>query len=157
MKIIKKIALAVLIVLIAMQFYRPKKNSTQGNHTITFITETNPSPEIKKLLESSCYNCHSNNTKYPWYNDIAPISYWLANHIKEGKGHLNFSEWEGYSSKKKDHKLEEVIEVMDEEVMPLREYTWTHKEAKLLNDQRSSIIEWAKRTRVLYQLNQQPQ
>ncbi len=157
MKIIKKIALAVLVVLIAMQFYRPKKNSAQGNHTTTFIIETNPSPEIKKLLESSCYDCHSNNTKYPWYNDIAPVSYWLANHIKDGKGHLNFSEWQGYSSKKKDHKLEAVIEVMEEAVMPLKEYTWTHKENMLSDDQRSSIVEWAKRTRVLYQLNQQPQ
>jgi hypothetical protein len=157
MKIIKKIALAVLLVLIAMQFYRPKKNSAQGNHTATFIIETNPSPEIKKLLESSCYACHSNNTTYPWYNNVAPISFWLSNHINHGKEHLNFSEWEGYTAKKKDHKLEEVIEVMEEALMPLREYTWTHKEAILLDDQRGSIVEWAKRTRVLYQLNQQPQ
>lgn len=157
MKIIKKIALAALVVLIAMQFYRPKKNSAQGNHTAIFLLETNPSQDVKALLKNVCYNCHSNNTTYPWYNNVAPISFWLSNHINNGKEHLNFSEWEGYTAKKKDYKLEEVIEVMEEAVMPLREYTWTHKEAILLDDQRSSIVEWAERTRVLYQLNQQPQ
>lgn len=157
MKIIKKIALTVLVVLIAMQFYRPKKNSAQGNHTAIFLLEANPSQDVKALLENVCYNCHSNNTTYPWYNNVAPISFWLSNHINNGKEHLNFSEWEGYTAKKKDHKLEEVIEVMEEALMPLREYTWSHKEAILSDDQRSSIIEWAKRTRVLYQLNQQPQ
>ncbi len=155
MKIIKKIAVPLLVILIAMQFYRPEKNTAQGNHTTTFLTETNPPEEVKLVLKNTCYDCHSNNTKYPWYNNIAPISYWLADHIKDGKGELNFSEWEGYSSKKKSHKLEEVVEVIEDGEMPLKEYTWTHSDAKLTENQKQLIIEWAKQSRALYQLNQQ--
>jgi len=157
MKIIKKIAVALLVILIAMQFYRPEKNTAQGDHTTVFLTETNPPEEVKLILKNTCYDCHSNHTRYPWYNNVAPISYWLADHIEHGKGELNFSEWERYSNKKKDHKLEEVVEVIEEGEMPLNEYTWTHSDAKLTENQKQLIIEWAKRSRALYQLNQQPQ
>lgn len=156
MKIIKKIALALLVILVCMQFYRPEKNVSQGNHTLSFITETNPSPQVKSILEQSCYDCHSNNTTYPWYNNIAPVSYWLADHVKHGKGHLNFSAWADYSVKKKDHKLEEVIEMIEANEMPLNEYTWTHSEARLTDEQKMAVIEWAKLTRAVYQLDLLP-
>ncbi|MCK0157700.1 heme-binding domain-containing protein [Cellulophaga sp. F20128] len=157
MKILKKILVALLLVLIAMQFYRPDKNSAETDLKTAFLTETNPSAELQNIFESSCFDCHSNTTSYPWYNNIAPVSYWLADHIKDGKKHLNFSEWETYSAKKKDHKLEEVIEMVGEGEMPLQEYTWTHNEAKLSEAQVAAVIDWAKKTRLLYQLGQQPE
>lgn len=157
MKKIKKTALALSVIFVLIQFYRPKKNTALGNHTAIFLVETNPPKNVKVILEQSCYDCHSNNTQYPWYNNIAPVSYWLANHVKQGKRHLNFSEWEGYTVKKKDHKLEEVIEMIEEGEMPLKEYTWTHEEARLTQEERDAVIEWAKRIRVLYQLNLQPE
>lgn len=153
MKILKKILLALLIILIAMQFYRPEKNSAETDLKTAFLTETNPSKEVKKILETSCYDCHSNTTAYPWYNNIAPVSYWLADHVKDGKKHLNFSEWENYSVKKKDHKLDEVMETVESGEMPLKEYTWTHKTANLSSTQKEALIEWVKNTRALYQLN----
>lgn len=156
MKIIKKMAKVLLLVLIAMQFYRPEKNTAQGNHTAIFITETNPPEDVNLVLKNTCYDCHSNNTKYPWYNNIAPFSYWLADHVKQGKDELNFSAWERYSSNRKSHKLEEVVEVIEAGEMPLKEYTWTHAEAKLTGAQKQAIIKWAKQSKVLYQLNQQP-
>lgn len=156
MKIVKKVAVALLLIFVAMQFYRPEKNQAQGDHTAQFLTETNPPDKVKIILQQTCYDCHSNTTEYPWYNNVAPVSYWLANHVKDGKKHLNFSAWESYSAKKKDHKLEEVIEMVEEGEMPLNEYTWTHEEANLSEEQRNDIIEWAKQTRAFYQLNQQP-
>jgi hypothetical protein len=156
MKIAKKLLLALLVLFIAMQFYQPKKNHAQGNHTEQFLTETNPPKEVKIILQQTCYDCHSNTTEYPWYNNIAPISYWLADHVKDGKKHLNFSDWKNYSIKKKDHKLEEVMEMVEDGEMPLKEYTWTHEEAKLSDEQRNHVIAWVKATRALYQLNQQP-
>ncbi len=156
MKVLKKIALALLVILIAMQFYRPEKNLAEGDHLAEFLTETNPPEGVSMILKQSCYDCHSNNTVYPWYNNIAPISYWLADHIDHGKGHLNFSAWDTYDAKKKDHKLEEVIEMTEKEEMPLKEYTWTHEEARLTEEQRAQVIEWAKKTRLLYQLGQSP-
>jgi len=151
MKLLKKFLLLALLVLVIIQFFRPDKNSTQGDHALDFISETNPSLEVKTVLEQSCYDCHSNNTNYPWYNDVAPISFWLADHIKDGKRHLNFSEWTGYDTEKKDHKLDEVEEMVADGEMPLREYTWTHEKARLTKEQREAVVDWAKKTRLLYQ------
>lgn len=156
MKLLKKISLGVVLVFVAMQFYSPTKNLSPGNHTVTFIKETNPSPELKAVLETSCYDCHSNNTAYPWYNNVAPISYWISRHVKEGKDHLNFSEWKTYSIDKKDHLLEELEEVVVNGEMPLTEYTWLHGDAKLSVKEVGDLIEWVKQTRIIYQLGKQP-
>ncbi len=153
MKLLKKIALLLLVVFVGMQFYRPDKNQAQGDHTAEFLTETNPPSEVKAILQQTCYDCHSNNTEYPWYNNIAPVSYWLSDHVTDGKKHLNFSVWNTYELKKKDHKLEELIEEVEEGEMPLKEYTWTHVSASLTEEQRNAIVDWAKQTRALYQLN----
>lgn len=150
MKIAKKIALALLVVLVGMQFYRPEKNVAVGDYVAAFETETNPSPEVKAILNTACYDCHSDNTEYPWYNNIAPVSYWLADHIEDGKKHLNFSDWQNYDAKKKDHKLEELIEEVKEGEMPLKEYTWTHGDAKLTQEQISALVAWADGVRANY-------
>ncbi|MDF0706041.1 MAG: heme-binding domain-containing protein [Bacteroidota bacterium] len=150
MKIVKKIAIALLVVLIGMQFYRPEKNTADGDYVATFEAETQPSAEVKQILKTACYDCHSANTEYPWYNNIAPVSYWLADHIEDGKKHLDFSDWANYDTKKKDHKLEEVIEEVKEGKMPLNEYTWTHGDAKLSDEQISALVAWADAARANY-------
>lgn len=156
MKLGKKIAWALLIIFVAMQFYRPEKNEATGDHLSKFLSETNPPEEVSGILKSSCYDCHSDHTSYPWYNQVAPVSWWLADHIEEGREHLNFSAWESYSPKKKDHKLEEVVETVESAEMPLNEYTWTHSEANLTDTQRKAVMDWAQRTRNLYQLGDSP-
>lgn len=150
MKIGKKIGWGLLLVFVGMQFYRPVKNEDTSNHLEAFLQETKPPSEVEHLLKTSCYDCHSNHTVYPWYNQVAPVSYWLADHVKDGKRHLNFSAWSSYDAKKKDHKLEEVIETVKEGEMPLKEYTWTHSQARLTQEQREAITTWAQRTRALY-------
>ncbi|WP_299536243.1 heme-binding domain-containing protein [Ulvibacterium sp.] len=157
MKTLKKISLVLLVIFVAMQFYRPEKNLAQGHHTGIFLSETNPGSELEIVLQESCYDCHSNHTEYPWYNNVAPVSFWLAYHVEDGKKHLNFSEWDSYSVKKKDHKLDEVIEMIENAEMPLKEYTWTHENARLTKEQCEALIAWAKKTRSLYQLNEIPQ
>ena len=152
MKIAKKIGIVLLVVLVGMQFYRPEKNLAEGDFVSAFVAETKPSTEVHKILKTTCYDCHSDHTVYPWYNNIAPISYWLDHHIQEGKEHLDFSDWENYSVKKKDHKLEELIEEVEEDEMPLKEYTWTHKEARLTADQKKLLMDWAKEVRSNYQI-----
>ena len=144
------------MVFIAMQFYRPEKNISHGDHSLTFLEETNPPESVRSVLKESCYDCHSDNTIYPWYNNIAPVSYWMADHIKEGKEHLNFSDWKNYSRGEKDHKLEELINEVSEGKMPLKEYTWTHENAALSQEQIDSVVSWAQRTRILYQLGKRP-
>lgn len=150
MKIIKKILLALLVVLLIAQFFGPEKNEGDITSVNAFYAETNPPAEVKLLLEVSCNDCHSDVTRYPWYNNITPINYWMAEHVNDGKKHFNISKWEGSSLKRKDHKMEELIEMVEEKEMPLPSYTWTHTDAKLSDTQIKSIIDWAKDVRTKY-------
>ena len=157
MKIGKKIAWALLIVFVGMQFFQPDKNEDTTDHLSAFLSETRPPGPVEHVLKTSCFDCHSNHTVYPWYNRIAPVSYWLADHIDHGKGHLNFSEWAAYDAGEKDHKLEEVVETVESGAMPLREYTWTHAEARLTEAQRKAVVEWAKLSRSRLAANDSPE
>ncbi|MCL6294462.1 heme-binding domain-containing protein [Jejuia spongiicola] len=157
MKIIKKILWLILIVLLISQFFRPDKNAGDLASIDAFLAETNPPEDVKLILKESCNDCHSDVTRYPWYNNITPINYWLAGHIKHGKGHFNMSKWEGNSTKRKDHKFEELIEMVEDKTMPLNSYTWTHKEAKLNDEQRKAVIDWAKQVRLKYSLEPKPE
>jgi len=150
MKIIKKILLLLLGVLIIAQFIGPKKNEGSTETIVAFLNDTNPPEDVKLILKQTCFDCHSSFTKYPWYNNITPVNYWMADHIKHAKGHLDFSKWDEYSVKKKDHKLDEVIEMVEKKEMPLPSYTWMHSEAKLTDAQIESIITWAKQVRSQY-------
>lgn len=139
MKTGKKILLILLGVFVVMQFFRITKTNAPVVASNDFITITNPNTEIRTLLESACYDCHSNQTRYPWYAEVAPVSWWLQDHVNEGKEHLNFSVWGTYSDKRADHKLEECAEEVEHAEMPLNSYTWTHSDAKLTAEQRELL------------------
>jgi len=119
MKIIKKILWLLLIVLLIAQFFGPDKNEGELASIDAFMAETNPPEDVKLILKESCNDCHSDFTRYPWYNSITPVNYWMADHVKHAKGHFNMSKWEGNSIKKKDHKFEELIEMVEKKEMPL--------------------------------------
>lgn len=157
MKLVKKIALILLIILVIAQFFGPEKNEGELTSINAFYTETNPPADVKQILEVACNDCHSDVTKYPWYNNITPVNYWLASHVNDGKKHFNISNWEGNSVKRKDHKFEELIEMVEAKEMPLNSYTWSHSEAKLTEAQIKSVIDWAKNVRTMYALMPQPE
>ncbi len=138
----KKITLGLLIVLLAFQLIRIDNTNPPIDASKDFITLTHPSEEVKALLISACYDCHSNATAYPWYTNIAPVSWWLKHHINEGREHLNFSEWGNYDAEKKAHKLEELAEEVEEGEMPLSSYTITHADAKLSLKQREQFVKF---------------
>lgn len=100
-------------------------------------------PEVSKLLRNACYDCHSNESVYPWYAGIAPISWLVIHDINEGREELNFSEWIPYSLKRKNHKLEEIIEMVEDDEMPMKIYTVMHAEAELTAEEKQKIIYWA--------------
>jgi hypothetical protein len=145
-KTAKIILIILLIILIAMQFFRPEKNNQGYESVALFEDEIKPREEIKAILKQNCYDCHSNQTQYPWYAEIAPFSFWLEDHIKVGKKHLNFSEWSSYSLKKKDHKLEELLEMVKEDEMPLKSYTIIH--GGLSKTEKTLLLQWATVTRL---------
>ncbi|WP_298511449.1 heme-binding domain-containing protein [uncultured Kordia sp.] len=152
MKILKKIAVLALIVLVILQFFGPERNEGDITDLEPFIQETNMPSSVAATLKVACYDCHSSNTRYPWYSNIEPISYWMAEHIEHGKDELNFSEWSSYTAKRKDHKLEEIIEEIEEGHMPLPSYLWTHSDAELSETQIKEIDAWVKEARAFLAL-----
>ncbi|GAA4276454.1 heme-binding domain-containing protein [Aquimarina mytili] len=150
-KNIKIVSLVLLVVLVIMQFIRPDKNESGYASVSYFENETKPTDQLKTILKNNCYDCHSNQTIYPWYAEIAPVSYWLGHHVDEGKEHFNVSDWEQYTDEKRDHKLEELIEEVEEGEMPLSSYTWIH--GNLSEDEKEILIDWVKALRVQYRTN----
>jgi hypothetical protein len=143
--ILKKAVITAIVLLVAIQFFKTKENkSIQVSENA--ITQHYDVPDnIQNILKTSCYDCHSNNTNYPWYNKIQPVKWWLANHINEGKEELNFDEFNAYSTKKKLHKLDEVIETIKDNEMPLKSYTLIHGDAKLSDSDKQDIEAWVKK------------
>ena len=147
---LKKIILFLVIVLVLIQFIRPDKNEGGYESLAAFKTETNVSEEVYQILKTNCFDCHSNQTVYPWYAEISPVSIWLKDHVDEGKDELNFSDWKNYSVKRKDHKLEELVEEVEKGEMPLDSYTWIH--GKLSEKDQEILLQWANISRLPYQL-----
>lgn len=152
---LKRISLILFLIFMGMQFFQPDKNN-QSMDMSNDISKVVAVPDsVYALLKSSCYDCHSNFTNYPWYSNIQPLGWWLKDHIDEGKSSLNFQEFALVKANERfktdalrqDHKLEEVIEMVDKGEMPLESYTFIHKEAKLSNAQRKMIVDWAKTAR----------
>ena len=109
-----------------------------------FLLVNNTQENISALLQESCYDCHSNNTEYPWYNKVQPVAWFLEDHINEGKEELNFNEWDAYSNRRKNSKLKSIISQVKDDEMPLASYTLIHKDAKLSNSEKTLIIDYMK-------------
>ena len=147
MKILKKILVFLLVVFIVIQFFRPEKNvSAQTSSNDIMLLYPIPA-DVKTILVKACNDCHSNNTTYPWYSQVQPFAWWLDDHIKEGKKHLNISEFASYRLRRQYHKMEEVEEMVAKDIMPLESYTWVHKDAKLTKEEKEKIIAWSKAIR----------
>ena len=137
----------MLIVLIAIQFFRPSKN-VSAQTSRNDITLLYPIPgDVKSILNRACYDCHSNNTTYPWYSHIQPVAWWLEDHIEEGKKELNFSEYAAYRLRRQYHKMEEVEEMVNDKKMPLESYTFIHTNANLSTEEKDKLIAWTKTIR----------
>jgi hypothetical protein len=143
MKLIKKILWGLLIVFILIQFIRPAHNKSTGKLE-TDVTKMIAVPEnVLNIFKNSCYDCHSNNTRYPWYVNIQPVGWIMANHIKEGKQNLNFSEFGKYSNRKQANKLRSTAESIKDGSMPISSYTILHTDAKLSEEDKKLITDWA--------------
>ncbi len=138
----KKILLVLLAVFVVMQFFRIDKTNPAVVKSNDFIAVTAPPADVEKILRTACYDCHSNETVYPWYSNVAPVSWMLEHHVEEGREHLNFSEWGSFPLKKQNHKLHECAEEVEEGEMPINSYTWTHGDASLSAAQKKTLADW---------------
>lgn len=142
----KEILLTILIVFIAIQFIRPAKNSSNAVPASDMLPNFNVPSNVAHILKTSCYDCHSNNTRYPWYADIQPMGWLLAKHIKEGKEELNFNEFTTYSNRRQLSKLKSIVNSIKDGSMPLSSYTMLHDDAKLSEESKALIIGWTSKT-----------
>jgi hypothetical protein len=142
-KVLKTTGWILLVALVLIQFFRPAKNLEAAINTNHISSKFSIPEDVNAILEKACYDCHSNNTRYPWYYNIQPVGLWMNNHVVEGKKGLNFSEYTNKRLRYQYHKMEEVIEQVKEGEMPLKSYTWTHKDAILTEAEKTALINWA--------------
>ena len=141
---IKRILLGLLVIFLLAQFVRPAKS----NPPIDPAKELRAPANVQQIIDRSCVDCHTNRTSYPWYSQVTPINWYLADHIKEGRHELNFSEYGSYKPRRKNKKLEEICEQVEEGEMPLPEYTWLHPGTKLSEADKQTLCAWSKSERL---------
>lgn len=131
----KKTAGIIILLLIAIQFIRPAKTNPPTNPSKAL----HPPKKVAEILKRSCYDCHSNETKWPWYSDVAPFSWSVIDHVDEGRKAMNFSKWSEIPADIKTKRLKRAIQTINNGMMPLPGYLWIHKDAKLTEDEKTEL------------------
>lgn len=137
----------MLVVFVAIQLIRPAKNISKQSLPTDIVKLYNVPGNVQAVLKTACYDCHSNNTRYPWYVNIQPVGWMLARHIRNGKENLNFSEFGSYSERKQTNKLRAIVSSIREGSMPLSSYTLIHTDARLSPEDKKLIADWASKTK----------
>jgi len=143
----RKVFIILVAIFLIIQMFRPKQNIGDGNNPHSIAQVYGMPDSVHVILQKACLDCHSNHTSYPWYAYLQPVSWWLDNHIKGGKRHLNFDEFGTYRIARQYHKLEETIDEIKEGEMPLASYTWIHHAAKLSPAEQQVVCDWAESVR----------
>jgi hypothetical protein len=138
----KKILLAIGIVFITIQFFRPARNKSNLVPDTDISKMVTTSDSVLSVLKNSCYDCHSNNTGYPWYSNIQPISWLMASHIKKAKNQLNFSEFGSYAQRRQLSKLDGIANSIRDDIMPLSSYKLMHRSATLSENKKELLLKW---------------
>jgi hypothetical protein len=143
-KLLKILVAVVFIAFIGIQFFRIDKTNPPINEAETLEAKTQVPENIQLIFKRSCNDCHSNKSIYPWYSNVAPVSWSVADHIKDGRKQLNFSIWETYDLKKKSRKLNQICDEVESGSMPMYQYLWAHWDANLTQDDKNAICDWTK-------------
>ncbi len=150
MSLVKKVLIAigiVFIIFIIIQFIQPVRNKSDQLLASDISQIVTTSDSVRALLKNTCYDCHSNNTIYPWYSNIQPMGWLMAKHIKNGKEALNFSEFGSYSSRRQLSKLNGIANSIRDDIMPLRSYKLMHKNAQLSANEKVLLVNWVQQTK----------
>ena len=142
MKVFKIIAVVLLVAFVGIQFIPTNRNHSEEVPPSDFMLVKNVPTEVKSILMISCYDCHSNNTHYPWYQKVQPVSWYLEGHIEDGKEELNFSDFGNYSDRMQKAKMRSIISQVEDGKMPLPSYTLLHPEAELTAEEKQLLVKW---------------
>lgn len=138
----KLILMVLLAVLILIQLVRPQKNTAAIPAGKAFVDTFKVSEQVNAILAVSCYDCHSNNTDYPWYSEIQPMAWFMDKHIKDGKEKLNFDELPSYGSRRLNSKFTQIITQIEQDKMPLNSYLWMHEGARLSMEDKRLLVDY---------------
>ena len=142
MKKLKAVVLLLLVVLVGLQFFPIGTNHSTTIPSTDFVKTYKAPEDIAQTLQTSCYNCHSNNTEYPWYSKVQPVGWLLEDHINKGKEVLNLSEFGSYSSRRQQSKLMSMISQIEDDKMPLASYTFIHRDARLSKEKKKTLLDY---------------
>ncbi|MDA2924509.1 heme-binding domain-containing protein [Acidobacteria bacterium AH-259-O06] len=142
MKTLRWLAIAVPTLFIFIQFLGPEKTNPPINPPRTIAAHVQIPPEINAIFERACQNCHSHKTQWPWYSNLAPISWFVIDHVNFGRSHINLSDWAQYDQEKQISLFEEICEIVEKGEMPLEPYLWMHDKAHLTQQDIRAICEW---------------
>jgi hypothetical protein len=136
------ILIVLLAIFIILQFFGINRSVPQTDPNKDFMAVANPPQEIQALMHDACYDCHSNETKYPWYSHIQPGGWFMQNHIDEAREHMNFSEWGDNSTDTQMDKLKHSANMVKRKKMPLKSYLFLHPEARLTDEEIGTLSDW---------------
>jgi hypothetical protein len=139
----RRLALAGLVLLVGIQFVPVSRT----NPPIQTALDT--PPEVDEVLRRACFDCHSNETRWPWYSRVAPVSWLVASDVAKARGEVNFSEWPMFEREEQEHSFKDIVEQVGEGKMPLWNYIMMHPEARLDAADRETLVKWAKQEAAL--------
>jgi Haem-binding domain len=141
-KYLRWLGIAIVVLLCAFQFVRPDKTNPAADQSMSIDVQSGITSPVATLIRTSCFDCHSNETRWPWYSHIAPVSWLVAHDVRAGRNHLNFSEWGEYAKSKRVLKLGQIYEQVSKDEMPITKYLYMHPDARLSAADRDSIMSW---------------
>jgi hypothetical protein len=142
-KVLKWMAIALVAILAAMQLIRPARTNPPVDPAKTIQAHAQLTPEVAAILDRSCNDCHSNQTRWPWYSNFAPVSWFLVSHVNEGREDMNFSNWAEYSQSEQQNYLKKMCKEVQRGDMPIHSYLWLHTDAKLSSADVKTLCDWA--------------
>ena len=146
-KIIKIVFVIAVLLFLAIQLKRPARTNPLIDQAQTIQTRTQMTPQVAAILDRSCRDCHSNNTEWPWYSNVAPVSWWLTDHVHTGRKDLNLSEWGKLDRDRQSKKLQQMCDEVADGQMPLSSYLPMHPQAKLSDEDKKAICAWTEAER----------
>ncbi len=147
LRILKWTAIGVLVIFLGMQLYRPARTNPAVDPSQTIEAHTQMSPEVVAVLDRSCRDCHSNNTTWPWYSNVMPVSWWLSDHVNQGRQDLNMSEWGRLPRDRQERKLRQMCDEISDGMMPLPSYLPMHPAARLSEQDKKILCDWTEEER----------
>lgn len=143
LKVIKWVVIVLACLFLIAQFKRPAKTNPVSDPSAALEAHVQLDPKVGAILNRSCYDCHSNKTRWPWYSNVAPVSWFVIDHVNEGRRDMNFSEWGMQSPQDQRGQLNQICKLVNSGVMPLSSYTPMHADAKLSEEDKKTICDWA--------------